>query len=135
MITKLKALGEAPLATCVIVRGELIFMAHKSERKDENLHQVCQFLSDILIYPIDDETADLYGKLKASILQRFGPKEKALRRKTDLAKLGFGENDLWIAAIAKRYGVTVVSADQDFQRLKEVVELSVETWWTPEDDR
>jgi len=135
MITKLKELGETPIATCVIVRGELIFMAYKSERKDENLHHGYQFLSDISIYPIDDETADIYGKLKASILEHFGPKEKALRRKTELIKLGFGENDMWIAAIAKRYDLIVVSADQDFQRLKEVEELSVETWWTPECDR
>ena len=59
MIAKLNALGDAPLATCVIVRGELIFMAHKSERKRENLHHVHQFLSDIRIYPIDNETADI----------------------------------------------------------------------------
>lgn len=134
MIGKLKELGETPIATCVIVRGELIFMAHKSGRKDENLHQVYQFLSDIAIYPIDDETADIYGKLKASILEHFGPKEKVLRRKIELSKLGFGENDLWIAAIAKRYGLTVVSADQDFQRIKEAEELLVEAWWTPECD-
>lgn len=87
------------------------------------------------MYPIDAETADIYGKLKASLLEHFGPKEKALRRKTELAKLGFGENDVWIAAIAKRYGLIVVSADQDFQRLKAVAELTVEIWWTPESDR
>ena len=134
IIQKLKELGDAPLATCVIVRGELIFMAYKSERKRENFHHVHQFLSDIRIYPIDNETADIYGKLKASILDHFGPKEKALRRKTDVIKLGFSDNDLWIAAIAKRYGLIVVSADHDFQRLKGIAELSVESWWTPECD-
>ena len=73
LISKLRELGDAPISTCVIVRGELIFMARKSERKVENLHQVHQFLSDILIYPIDDETADIYGTLKAAILEKFDP--------------------------------------------------------------
>ena len=135
IIQKLKELGDAPLATCVILRGELIFMAHKSERNRENLHHVHQFLSDISIYPIDNETADIYGKLKALLLDHFGPKEKALRRKIELSRLGFSDNDLWIAAIAKRYDLIVVSADQDFQRLKDIAELTVETWWTPECDR
>jgi tRNA(fMet)-specific endonuclease VapC len=134
IINKLKKLEEAPIATCVIVRGELIFMGQKSERKAENLHQIHQFLDDILVYPIDDETANIYGTLKAAILERFGPKEKAQRRKTKTTKLGFSENDLWIAAIAKRYGLTVVSADSDFERLKEVEELFVEQWWSPELD-
>lgn len=135
MLAKLKELGQTPIATCVIVRGELLFMAHKSVRKDENLHHIQQFLSDLRIYPIDDATADMYGKLKAAILEHFGPKEKALRRRTEVIKLGFGENDSWIAATAKRYGLIVVSADQDFQRLKEVENIAVETWWTPECDR
>ena len=51
-----------------------------------------------------------------------------------MIKLGFSDNDLWIAAIAKRYGLIVVSADHDFQRLKGIAELSVESWWTPECD-
>ena len=135
IVSKLQELGEVPIATCVIVRGELIFMAQKSEQKAENLHQVHQFLSDILVYPIDDETADIYGKLKAAILDRFGPREKAQRRKTETTKLGFSENDLWIAAVAKRYALTIVSADSDFERLKEVETLSIEQWWSPELDR
>jgi len=135
IINTLKELGETPIATCVIVRGELIFMAQKSERKAENLHQVHQFLNDILVYPVDDETADIYGKLKAAIIDRFGPKSKAQRRKAETTKLGFSENDLWIAAIAQRYGLIIVSADSDFERMKEVEELSIEKWWSPERDQ
>ena len=96
IVSKLQDLGDTPIETCVIVRGELIFMAQKSEQKAENLYQVHQFLSDILVYPIDDETADIYGTLKAAILDRFGPREKTQRRKTEMTKRGFSENDLWI---------------------------------------
>lgn len=60
MINKLRQLGDTPLATRVIVRGELIFMAQKSEQKVQNLHQVHQFLNDILVYPIDDQTANIF---------------------------------------------------------------------------
>ncbi len=74
-------------------------------------------------------------QLKADILERFGPQEKALRRKITISKLGFSDNDLWIASVAKRYDVTIVSADNDFQRLKDVEELSLETWWSPDNDK
>lgn len=134
IISKLQELGDTPIATCVIVRDELIFMAQKSEQKAENLHHVHQFLHDIVVYPVDDHTADIYGKLKARILDHFGPREKAQRRKTNTTKLGFSENDLWIAAIAKRYALTIVSADSDFDRIKKVEDLSVERWWSPELD-
>lgn len=122
---------EISVVTCVIVQGELAYMAQQSERREENLRQVEQFLENIEIYPVDKETADIYGKLKATIIDHFGLKERAKRRKTTVEKLGFQENDLWIAAITKRHGFTVVSADSDFERIKEVEEPSVENWWSP----
>ena len=71
---------------------------------------------------------------KLAILDRFGPREKAKRRKTETTQLGFSENDLWIAAIARRYALTIVSADDDFERIKQVEDISVERWWSPELD-
>jgi tRNA(fMet)-specific endonuclease VapC len=47
IIKRLTSLNDAPVATCAIVRGELMFMAYKSERKTENLDQVQGFLGDI----------------------------------------------------------------------------------------
>ena len=52
-------LQDVPVSTCVIVRGELIFMAEKSTRQDENLQRVKQFLAEMNVYPIDDETATI----------------------------------------------------------------------------
>lgn len=131
---RLEELGDTQVVTSAIVQGELAFMAHKSERKADNLQLVREFLEDIRVYPLDGTVADVYGEIKAAVLDRFGPKEKARRRKATVEKLGFTENDLWIAATAKRHGFTVVSADGDFERMREAVDLPLERWWTPEQD-
>lgn len=128
IISRLLELGDTIITTCVIVQGELSFMVERSERKESNRKKVQAFLQDIEIYPIDKPTADIYGKLKAAIFTHFGPKEKAKRDKISLEKLGFKENDLWIAAIAKRHRFTLVSSDSDFERIREVEELPLECW-------
>lgn len=128
VINKLTELDDSPVATCVIVRGELVFGAYKSERRDENLSNVESFLKDIDIYPIDETVADVYGKLKATIIDHYGPKEKAKRRKFTIDDVGIRENDLWIAALAKRRGFTIVSTDSDFDRIKEAEDIKVESW-------
>jgi len=46
----------------------------------------------------------------------------------DTVKLGFGENDLWIAAIAKQFQLIVVSSDKDFERIREVENICLESW-------
>jgi len=58
----------------------------------------------------------------------FSPKDKSQRRIATTDKLGFKENDLWIAAIAKQHDLIVVSADSDFQRLRLVEDLKIESW-------
>lgn len=131
---RLEEMGDTPVVTCAIVQGELAFMAHKSERKTDNLRLVREFFEDINVYPLDGGVADVYGEIKAALLDRFGPRERARRRKTTLEKLGFKENDLWIAATAKRHGFVVVSADGDFERMQEAIDLSLERWWRPEQD-
>jgi tRNA(fMet)-specific endonuclease VapC len=121
-------LGDAPAATCVIVQGELVFMAHRSDHPSANEERVSQFLRGIEVLPLDADTADRYGRLKAAVIERFGPREKARRKRTRLAELGFQENDLWIAAVAQRHGLTLVTADNDFARLSRLGDIAVENW-------
>ncbi|MEB3881900.1 type II toxin-antitoxin system VapC family toxin [Lyngbya sp. CCY1209] len=128
VINRIVEVGESQVSTCVIVQAELLYMAYNSEQKARNLARVKSFLQDIVIYFIDEETADIYAQFKAEILDHFGPKEKKKRRKTRIENLGIGENDLWIAAIALRNGLTIVSGDSDFQRMQAVKELSLESW-------
>ena len=121
-----------PIVTSVIVQGELVFMARNSGRIQENLNRVNAFLQGIEVVPVDPDTAVYYGDLKASLMAHFGPRAGVKRRKIETRQLGFEENDLWIAAVALRHGLTVVTADRDFTRIAEVVDISVERWWRPE---
>ena len=128
---KLKLLGEVRIATCVVVQGELVYMAEKSANPADNRETVAHFLDDIEVFPVDEKTANVYGKLKAALIARFGPREKAKLRRIDIGRLGFRENDIWIAATASRHGLTIVTADSDFRRMQQAVDLDVESWWTP----
>lgn len=124
--------GESQVATCIIVWGELMFMAYNSQQRTENLARIQEFLEDIGVYLVDEETADIYGQFKAEIINHFGPRERRQRRRTRIEDLGIHDNDLWIAAIALRHNLTMVSADRDFQRMGEVRALPLECWWTPD---
>ena len=125
---KLAELNDIPVKTCVIVKGELVCMAVRSQRKEENEQKVASFLNDIEVLPVDSKAAEEYGNIKNAVLTKYGSQMKSRRRKTTLKQIGLTDNDLWIAAIAKRHNLTVVSGDGDFSRIKEAVTISLENW-------
>lgn len=131
LIRRVAEVGESKIATSAITEGELIYMAENSLQKEENLLIFDRFLQDIPIYGIDEETGRIYGSLKAQIMARFGPKERSKRRRTRTANLGIDENDLWIASIALQHGLIIISADNDFRRIKEARDFPLETWYVP----
>ncbi len=128
VLSRLAAIENSLVSTCVIVQGELVDMAERSQRQEDNLALIHRFLMSIYIHNIDESTATIYGQLKAGLFNQFAPKEKNKRRKTKISDLGFDENDLWIAAIALQHNLTVVSADSDFQRIQQVKTLTAESW-------
>ena len=128
ILNRLANIDNTLIATCVVVQGELVDMAERSQRKENNLALVESFFRGLYVYHIDETTATIYGQLKALLFNKFAPKERNKRRKTKMLDLGFDENDLWIAAIALQHNLTIVSADSDFSRMQQAKQLSVESW-------
>jgi len=100
VIRRVNEVGEDNIFTCVIVQVELTFMIENSQRRETNLARLTQFLEDIRIYRITEETATIYGQIKAALFNQFAPKEKSKRRKTKVTELGFDQNDIWISCYA-----------------------------------
>jgi len=125
---KLSNMPDVQIATCLIVRGELMFGIYKSDQFSENLHRLESFFAEIPIYGMNIETTNIYGKLKASIVELFGPKDKSKRRNVKTESLGFKDNDLWIASIAIQHNLILVSADKRILELQGIVGLRVESW-------
>jgi tRNA(fMet)-specific endonuclease VapC len=124
----IQEIGEMNIATTIITVGELTYMAQNFSYKEENLTRIEQFIADIRVYYVDDVTAKIYGRIKAGLIHKFGPKQKTKRQITKITELGFDENDVWIAAIAIRNQLTLVSADTDFIRIQTVIGFSLENW-------
>ncbi|MBE9146060.1 type II toxin-antitoxin system VapC family toxin [Planktothrix mougeotii] len=130
VIQTIEQIGETNIATSVITAGELIYMAENSKNKEQNLSLINQFIEDIRVYYIDEETAKVYGQIKAALIKEFGPQQKTKRKTTKITELGFDENDLWIAAITRCYDLTLVTSDSDFTRIQTVINLTIENWRT-----
>jgi tRNA(fMet)-specific endonuclease VapC len=128
VIENFRSRAQVTIATSVIVAGELRFMVQNSQQRTANLIKIQAFLQRIAIYPIDLAIATVYGEFKAELIQQFGPKERNRRKTTRLIELGISENDLWIAATAVCYSLTVVSSDTDFERMREIRKFNLESW-------
>ncbi|MGD1901551.1 MAG: type II toxin-antitoxin system VapC family toxin [Geitlerinemataceae cyanobacterium] len=127
-IASFEEYSDSSIALSATVMGELIDMAARSERQGANFQQIWTFLDAFVIHPIDAETAEIYGQLKAAVFDRYAPKDRKQRRRTKLESLGIGDNDLWIAATALQHRLTLITADRDFDRLAPLCNLTIDTW-------
>ncbi len=93
-----------------IVLGELFYGAEKSGRVVANRRRVEQFAQANVILGTDATIAAYYGQVKQRLQASGRP---------------IPENDIWIAAIAQQYQLTLVTRDQHFQH---IAGLAVTSW-------
>jgi len=93
-----------------IVLGELYYGAYRSSREEANISRINEFAVSSSVLTCDTETSQQYGKMKNSLRGKGRP---------------IPENDIWIAAIAKQYELTLISRDDHF---KEIDGLSIVAW-------
>lgn len=93
-----------------IAIGELYFGAYNSSRVEENRRAVAAFAAQRAILNIDVQTADVYGLIKQGLRIKGRP---------------IPENDIWIAALAVQYNLTVITNDDHFAA---VDGISVISW-------
>jgi tRNA(fMet)-specific endonuclease VapC len=93
-----------------IVLGELYFGARRSGRMKENLARIDEFAVNSAVLGCDAETARYYGEIKNTLREKGRP---------------IPENDIWIAAIALQYDLTLITRDAHFE---EVDGLKAESW-------
>jgi tRNA(fMet)-specific endonuclease VapC len=89
----------------VITVGELYFGAEKSDRPTVNRAYIQQFIQARTVLPCDLQVAREYGRLRAALRRQGTP---------------IPDNDTWLAAIALRHRLTVVTRDKHFRYVPEL---------------
>lgn len=79
--------------------GELYYGAYKSQRIEENRRNVAAFCANRVILKVDEDTADVYGQIKQGLRAKGRP---------------IPDNDIWIAALAIQYDLTLITDDAHF---------------------
>jgi len=85
-----------------VTMGELYYGAYKSNRFEFNISRIDEFASISSILGCDLQTSREYAKIKNALREKGRP---------------IPENDIWIAAIAVQYNLTLVSRDDHFKRI------------------
>ena len=93
-----------------IVAGELLAGAEGASRPEEERLMIEQFIGRLAYLGCDLETTRVFGRLPHHLRRAGTP---------------IPDNDLWIAAAALRYGLTVATRDRHFER---VPGLAIARW-------
>ena len=99
----------APVAQCFvpsIVIGELLYGALHSARVFENTERIQSFAEVVIILACDRQTAAEYARIK---------------HRLRIAGTPIPENDIWIAALAVQYNLTILSKDSHVDLVTDVV--------------
>ena len=111
VIARLRALVPSDVATCSIVRAELLYGAARSRDPVQERAVVETFLAPMASLPFDDAASDRYADIR-HVLERAGQR--------------IGAHDLEIASIALARGLTLVTHNVD--EFSRVPGLTWEDW-------
>jgi predicted nucleic acid-binding protein len=102
------------LITSVVVLGELEAFALKQKWGKNKIKGLKDVIAKLIIYPIRIQ----------QIINRYAEVDAYSQNKLDhkplqLSARNMGKNDLWIAATASVYKMTLMTMDKDFEHLDE----------------
>lgn len=86
----------------VVVLGELYYGAFKSMRIEKNLNNISLLLDHISVLQTNEGTAKIYGEIKTQLKRKGKP---------------IPENDIWVAAIARQFNLTLITKDGHFKEV------------------
>lgn len=89
-----------------VVFGELFYGAFNSTAFEQNLSRIQELANESALLPCDSTTARHYGQIKNQLRSKGKP---------------IPENDIWIAAIAQQYSPTLISRDDHFKAIDNMV--------------
>lgn len=93
-----------------IVLGELYYGAWKSRQKEANSTRIDVLAAKSAVLAVDAVTAWHFGRIKSALAAKGRP---------------IPENDIWIAALAKQYGLSFPTRDQHFKEVDGIEIVSV----------
>ena len=98
------------VCTSVVAVGELLYGARHSSNPAANLERVSSFASAMPVFPCDDDTAEVYARVKQDLRAKGRP---------------IPDNDLWIASTAIQHDLVLINQDAHFDQIEG---LEGETW-------
>ena len=99
------------IAVCSVVKGELFYGSLRSANPELNLRLQQEFLSQFLSLPFDDQSAVVFGEIRAQLAAKGTP---------------IGAYDLQVAAIALANNLILVTHNtKEFSRIPQ---LQLEDW-------
>src|SRR5713226_3077783 len=104
-----RAMQEADeIAVNAVVLGELRAGFLKGRHRKKNEQELAEFLTSprVRVLGLDEETADRYAVIMDSLRSAGTP---------------IPTNDVWIAASAMQHGLKVVTTDQHFREVRQVL--------------
>ncbi|MEG4940323.1 type II toxin-antitoxin system tRNA(fMet)-specific endonuclease VapC [Microcoleus sp. F4-D5] len=111
VLRRLQALPSDEVAVCSVVKAELFYGAMRSNNPDRSIAKQQDFLNRFISLPFDDQSAVIYGQIRAQLAASGTP---------------IGPNDLLIASIAIANNLILVTHNtREFSR---VGGLRIEDW-------